>query len=64
MIFSIQTQRRLLCVWGCHIQGIHLWNQSQEAKIIQHKACSSVSNGINDVVVGAGDQEALVKAEL
>ena len=39
-------------------------DQGQEAEIIQHKAYSSVSNGINDVFVGAGDQEAFAKAEL
>lgn len=64
MIFSIQNSKKTIMFGGCHIQGVHLWNQGQEAKIIQHKAYSSVSNGINDAVVGGGDQEASAKAEL
>ena len=63
-IFHPELEEDYYVFGGWHIQGVHLWNQGQEAKIILHKAYSSVSNGINDVVVGGGDQEASAKAEL
>lgn len=63
-IFHPELKEDYYVFGGCHIQGTHLGNQGQEAEIIQHKAYSSVSDGINDVVVGAGDQEAFAKAEL
>ena len=63
-IFHPELKEDYYVFGGCHIQGTHLGNQGQEAEIIQHKAYSSVSNGINDVVVGAGDQKAFAKAEL
>ena len=63
-IFHPELKEDYYVFGGCHIQGTHLGNQGQEAEIIQHKAYSSVNDGINDVVVGAGDQEAFAKAEL